>query len=87
MMKKKYTKPQISLESFSLCTNIAGNCEGIVGNPTKGTCAVIGTGDIAMFSGTVTQCDYTPEDMGGEDDLWDGYCYHVPTEYNNLFNS
>lgn len=87
MMKKKYVKPVIIFENFSLSTNIAGDCESTVGNPSKGTCAVIGTGDIYMFSGTVTQCDYKPEDLGGEEDKWNGFCYHVPTEYNNLFNS
>lgn len=86
-MKKKYMKPEIMFEDFSLNTSIAANCEGIVNNANKGTCAVIGTGDIYMFSGTVSQCDFKPEDMGGEEDKWDGFCYHVPTEYNNLFNS
>lgn len=86
-MKKKYTKPQVIIEDFSLVTNIAGNCESIVGNPSKGTCAVKGTGDINMFNGSVTACDFTPEDMGEPDDTCDGFCYHVPTEYNNLFNS
>lgn len=86
-MKKIYSKPEILFENFSVNTNIAGDCESIVGNPSKGICAVLGTGDIAMFSGTITACDYKPEDMGGKDDEWDGFCYHVPTEYNNLFNS
>lgn len=87
-MKKVYEKPLIMFEDFTMSTNIAGDCEGEpVGNPSRGTCAVIGTGDIFIFSGTVTECDYKPEDMGGEADKWDGLCYHVPTEYNNLFNS
>lgn len=86
-MKKAYKKPEIMFEDFSLSGNIAGTCEGIVDNESKGICAVIGTGDIYMFDGLVSQCDYTPEDMGGKEDEWDGFCYHVPTEYNNLFNS
>ena len=87
-MKKKYVKPQIIFEDFSLNTDIAGDCESIVGNASKGTCAVIGTGNIAVFDGTVSACVFTPTDMGGkEEDKWDGFCYHVPTEYNNLFNS
>lgn len=86
-MKKLYSKPEIIFEDFTLSENIAGTCEGIVGNPAKGTCAVIGTGGIAMFNGSVDACDYKPEDMGGTEDQWDGFCYHVPTEYNNLFNS
>ena len=87
-MKKVYEKPLIMFENFEMSTNIAGDCEGIVGNATKGTCAVIGTGNIAMFDGTVGKaCEYKPEDLGGAEDQWDGFCYHVPTEYNNLFNS
>lgn len=86
-MKKKYEKPQIYIENFSLDTTIAGDCEGKVGNPTRGICPVKGTGGIDMFSGTVTACVYKPEDMGGKEDEWDGFCYHVPTEYSNLFNS
>ena len=86
-MKKVYTAPQILFESFTMSTNIAGNCEAIVGNPTKGTCAVLGTGDIALFDGTMSVCVFTPEAMGGEPDKFDGACYHVPVESNTLFNS
>ncbi|MBQ8813372.1 MAG: hypothetical protein IJZ85_02590 [Lachnospiraceae bacterium] len=87
-MKKAYVKPEIMFENFSLSTNIAGDCEGIVGNPSKGTCAVLGTGGIAVFDSKVgSACEYTPTEMGGTEDQWDGACYHVPTEYNNLFNS
>lgn len=86
-MKKEYKKPQVVIETFSLNTNIAGDCESIVGNPAKDSCAVIGTGDIHMFNSTVDACEYTPTNLGGSEDLWDGFCYHVPTEYNNLFNS
>ena len=88
-MKKVYEKPAIIFESFALSENIAANCESIVGNPSKGSCAVIGTGNIAMFDSGVTTgaCIYKPEDLGGTADMWDGACYHVPTEYNNLFNS
>lgn len=82
MMKKKYVKPHIFFDNFSLSEGIAGNCEGIVNNPTKGICAVVGTGDINMFDGNMEACDFTTDE-----DAWDGFCYHVPTEYNNLFNS
>jgi hypothetical protein len=89
-MKKEYSKPIVVFENFSLSTNIAGTCEGIVNNPSRGTCAVLGTGNIAVFDSGVTGddgCVYTPGDLGGKNDEWDGFCYHVPTEYNNLFNS
>ena len=88
-MKKKYTKPYVMFEDFSLNTSIAGTCESIVNNSAKGSCAVIGTGGIAMFDEEVLNnaCEFTPTGMGGAADQWDGFCYHVPTEYNNLFNS
>lgn len=87
-MKKYYEAPAICFEDFSLSTSIAGTCESIVNNATKGTCALLGTGGIAVFTGAIPQCDYTPTDMGGEkDDEYDGFCYHVPTSYANLFNS
>ena len=86
-MKKEYMKPMIVFEDFSVDTNIAGTCESIVGNPTKGTCAVIGTGDIYMFHDTISQCDFTPAGEGDALGMYNGFCYHVPTEYNNLFNS
>ena len=89
MIKKKYVKPHIIFEDFSLNVGIAGDCESDpVGNPTRGACAVIGSGNIYMFSGTVAQCEYASTDYGSSDpDKWDGFCYHIPTEDNTLFNS
>lgn len=86
-MKKLYTAPQILFESFSMSTNIAGDCESIIDTQAKGTCAVLSSGNIAIFDGSVSACFFTPEGMGQAKDTWDGFCYHVPTEYNNLFNS
>ena len=83
-MKKTYTKPEISFESFLMSTNIAGDCEKpFVNNASKGTCAVLGTGGIAVFDGIVGAACKFP----AENDQWDGLCYHVPTEAANLFNS
>lgn len=86
-MKKTYTAPRILFESFAMSTNIAGNCESIVDNPTRGTCAVVSSGGINIFDSSVSACFYTPDVFGGTADTWEGFCYHVPTEYNNLFNS
>ena len=86
-MKKTYVKPEIVFENFSLTQNIAGGCEGIVDNPSKGNCAVIGSGNQFIFDGSIGQCEFSPEELNGESDKWNGFCYHVPTEYNNLFNS
>lgn len=86
-MKKAYVKPEIMFENFSLSTNIAGDCESIVGNASKGVCAVLGTGDVAIFSETMNACDYTTESRGNASDTYDGFCYHVPTSDKTLFNS
>lgn len=85
-MKKTYIKPQIMFESFTLSTNIAGDCEVKTNTPNSGTCAyevsagAYGTWNV--FIDTVQACTTVPAD--GQ---YDGFCYHTPTETNNLFNS
>lgn len=88
-MKKMYSKPEIVFENFAISTNIAGDCEvPFVNNPSKGSCAVTGTGGIAVFDSQVgAVCVFKPGEVGYDDDYYDQLCYHVPTEYNNLFNS
>ena len=82
-MKKTYSKPEIMFESFTLSTNIAGGCEQpFVTNISKGVCAIEITGGVTVFTGDMKVCDTNPPD-----DMWDGFCYHVPTEDKNLFNS
>ena len=88
MMKKTYVKPEIMFEDFTLCSNIAAACESTVDSQSKGQCAVIGTGNINIFDGTVSACDYDPTDLpGGTTDMYNGFCYHVPTDTSNLFGS
>lgn len=84
-MKKTYVKPQILFENFSLDTNIAGDCESIVGNPAKDTCGVPGSDGSSLFSTSVSGCDFDWDGLAG--DNYDGFCYHAPTDENNLFNS
>ena len=87
-MKKKYEKPQILIENFSLSTTIAGGCESKVNTPTKGACAIKATGGINIFNADmVNVCDYTPGSFGKPEDQWDGFCYHVPVDTANIFNS
>ena len=86
-MKKTYSTPVILFENFTTSTSIATNCEGIVGNPSKGSCAVLGTGGIAVFDGSISACEYTSTELGQGEDQWDGACYHVSTEGDSLFNS
>ena len=87
-MKKQYTAPEIFFEDFTLSQSIAGGCESIVNNASKGNCAVLGSGNIGVFTDGINGCDYDPKDLpGGKEDQWNGFCYHVPTDANNLFNS
>ena len=87
-MKKRYEKPQIVFEDFTLSTNIAGTCGNVIDLQSSGICAMWGTGDIFIFVTGVQACEYTPTDMGYvDDDVYDGICYHVPFETKNLFNS
>lgn len=90
-MKKAYKKPEIMFEDFSLSCNIAAGCEpgGIVGNPSKGVCGVLtSSGDVIFNSSVGDVCVFKPTDFGSSsDDEWDGFCYHTPVEYSNLFNS
>ena len=88
-MKKAYTKPEIVFESFSLDTHIAANCEKIVGNHAAGACG-IEYGDLVIFIEGKTGCS---TDIGvtktpaGDDGTYDGYCYHVPVDAADMFNS
>ena len=80
-MKKKYEKPQIYIETFSLDTTIAGSCELDTPLPSyEKSCGYPIRGGIVFIEGT--SCTTVPEN--GE---YNGFCYHVPIETNNLFNS
>ena len=84
-MSKKYSKPDIIFESFSLCTGIA-SCEIKNPTPANAECAFTYDG-VNFFTATVAAC--RPENGGFvvEDTLNNGFCYHVPLETNNIFGS
>ncbi len=82
-MKKTYSKPEIVFDSFSLCTNIAGMCARPTNTPVSGTCPLI-IGGRPLFTQDVGACRFKTEDGNP---LYDGVCYHVPTDINSLFNS
>jgi hypothetical protein len=82
-MKKEYSKPIVVFESFSMSTNIAGDCENKIDNQSKGTCAYFSSGGIALFTAAMVNiCDFTASDGKA-----DGFCYHVPEGGPNIFNS
>ena len=80
-MKKKYTKPEIKFEDFSLQTSIAAGCELETPLPSSSaSCGYPTKGGVVFVEGT--QCTTYPQDG-----VYNGFCYHVPTDTSNLFNS
>ena len=88
-MKKTYTKPEISFESFLMSTNIANDCDFKTSQQAKGTCGYkpsdrwVGPN---VFISSATGCGATYPD-GVYADGTDTVCYHNPTDTTNLFNS
>lgn len=87
-MKKTYAKPAVYFESFTLCTAIAAGCEVKTNTPAARQCG-IDFGPYTLFLDTMTGVcfgDGAIKDVGG-DGRYNGICYHVPEDSNNLFNS
>ena len=84
-MKRAYSKPEIMFESFSLSTNIAGDCEVRTNTPAQGVCAYTYEdefgGTVTLFTSKVAACGDTEVS-----DEYGGICYHTFAN-NNLFNS
>ena len=81
MNKKKYSKPEIFFEDFSLSTNIAAGCEYQPLN-NAGDCGVQ-WGRHTIFLEGMSGCKKYVIDGDANND---GLCYHNPTD-NNVFNS
>ena len=80
--KRLYNKPEIVFEDFSLSTNIA-TCETKTNVPNNTECGYVPEGTtIPIFVNGITGCTKKVDDDG-----YNGFCYHAPTEANNLFNS
>lgn len=84
-MKKTYSKPEIMFEDFTLNVNIAGDCEQTFGLQSVDTCGIPDIdGENHIFAVSIgSNCVI----QGGDGELYNGFCYHIPTESNNLFNS
>ncbi len=80
-MKKTYSKPEILFEDFSLSTNIAAGCEFDVTHD-QGSCGIKFGLDVLFNRDMSGVCNEYPENG-----MHDGYCYHNPTETNNMFSS
>lgn len=82
-MRKKYSKPEIAFESFTMSTSIAAGCEMKTSLPSsEESCGYPIRGGVVFVEGAA--CDTYPQSPDGS---YDGFCYHVPADTNNLFNS
>ena len=89
MNKKKYSKPDICFEDFSLSTNIAAGCEKKPSNATE-DCGVR-WGNIFIFIEGINGCTSKIVE-GATQGNWvdkenNGLCYHNPSDVFNVFNS
>ena len=82
-MKKHYSKPEILFEDFSLSTSITVGCEIQTKTPSQNQCGFFFEGVGNVFMSGISGCNDFPVDNGD----FNGICYHVPNEDNNLFNS
>ena len=80
-MKKSYSKPEILFEDFSLSSSITAGCDLDTPMPSyEENCGYPIRGGTVFVDGA--QCTSTPQDG-----MYEGFCYHNPTDMNNLFNS
>ena len=92
---KKYTKPMIVFESFTLSTNIAGDCVAKADGQTSfyvSGCGIMWpTTDLAgniiveqLFAQGYVGCGSFPAVDDRDNNT---YCYDIPTGANPIFNS
>lgn len=89
-MKKTYTKPMVMIESFVLNENMASvtsDCENTFSLQAQDVCGIPDSNGLGMtiFNMSISSSDCFVQ--GEEDERYNGLCYHVPTETNNLFAS
>lgn len=83
---KKYIKPIIVFESFTLSTNIAADCNVMTNDYIDfHSCGIWFDGLGFMFTSDWAGCvENPPPADGGE---FYGFCYHYPSDDTRLFNS
>lgn len=89
-MKKKYSKPDIMFESFTLSNNIASTCAPgteSLHDTMISACGKLFSDGSMVFTTNVSGCSIqvTPDEYG--DAEWGEYCYHVPANLLNAFDS
>ena len=85
-MKKSYSTPDIFFDSMALDENIASanqNCARNVTNMYSNICG-LQYGSKIVFTLAASGCKFKAQDGSP---MFDGWCYHVPTEGRTLFNS
>lgn len=78
---KKYVKPEVEIETFSLSKHIAACAFDMSNLKNKDECVAIGDGDYSgmfMFSGNNQMCNFSEAEE---------YCYTPSSETMNVFNS
>ncbi len=81
-MKKTYQKPEIVFEDFSLSTSITAGCEFVNGNHGPDACGIVTRGGVVFTEELTGVCTVVPEDG-----MYNSFCYHNPTDSNNVFAS
>lgn len=81
-MKKKYVKPEAIFESFELSSSIAAGCEYKTNHALE-VCTYQITGGRNVFVSPSTGCN----DITAPEGDYNGICYQVPSDANNLFTS
>ena len=79
-MKKIYSKPEITFESFAASTSIAAGCEFKTTLQGPDACGYP-TRNGVIFMSDISGCEYH------QPDNYDSLCYHVPIDTTNIFNS
>ena len=85
-MKKAYSKPQILFDSFELAQDIAAGCEEIANHALYQCAWYDEESDITVFVESISACTYKPQ-KNEQPDMYNGLCYHVPTDSYNVFTS
>ena len=74
-------------ESFTLSTSIAGDCEVKIHTPNNTTCGYTPEGlNYKIFVSGISECEAAGNQVVN-DDIANGFCYHVPLATQTLFNS
>ncbi len=81
-MKRVYSKPDIMFEDFSLSTSIAAGCEFST-NFAMDSCG-FKYGPYVIFMDGIYGCEI-PVPEG--DPMFNGVCYHNPSDDKNIFSS